>query len=179
MDLFRCESILLKSYWIMVVMDVFTRRLIGFAVAPADLDGPDICRMFNRAIAKQIPPKYLSSDNDPLFRFHQWLANLRILEVNETKAIPCTPRSHAFVERLIGIVRREYLDRILFWNQGDPEQKLDNYKVYYNRRRCHTGLAGATPVDRSGAPTHPIASLRSHHWRQHCRGSFQTPVAAA
>ena len=53
---------LLKSYWIMVVMDVFTRRIIGFAVAPADLDGPVICRMFNRAIAKQTPPKYLSSD---------------------------------------------------------------------------------------------------------------------
>ena len=31
-DLFRCESILLKSYWIMVVMDVFTRRIIGFGV---------------------------------------------------------------------------------------------------------------------------------------------------
>ena len=47
-DLFRCESILLTSYWIMVVMDVFTRRIIGFGVAPADLDGPAVCRMFNR-----------------------------------------------------------------------------------------------------------------------------------
>src|SRR5450756_210686 len=81
-DFFRCESILLKSYWIMIVMDVFTRRIIGFGVAPADLDGPVICRMFNRAIAKQTPPKYLSSDNDPLFRFHRWRANLRILEID-------------------------------------------------------------------------------------------------
>jgi transposase InsO family protein len=87
-DLFRCESILLKSYWILVVMDVFTRRIIGFGVAPADLDGPVVCRMFNRAIAKQTPPKYLSSDNDPLLRFQRWLANLRILEVDEIKAIP-------------------------------------------------------------------------------------------
>ena len=55
----RCESILLKSYWIMVVMDVFTRRIIGFAVAPADLDGPDVCRMFNHAIAKQITSKHM------------------------------------------------------------------------------------------------------------------------
>ena len=38
-DLFRCESILLKSYWIMVVMDVFTRRIIGFGVALAVVDG--------------------------------------------------------------------------------------------------------------------------------------------
>ena len=90
-DFVRCESILLKSYWIMVVMDVFTRRIIGFCVAAADLDGPVICRMFNRAIAKQAPPKYLSSDHDPLFRFHRWLANLRILEVEEIlyASFPC------------------------------------------------------------------------------------------
>ena len=29
-DMFRCESILLRSHWVMVVMDVFTRRLVGF-----------------------------------------------------------------------------------------------------------------------------------------------------
>jgi putative transposase len=98
---------LLKSYCIMVVMDVFTRRIAGFGVAPADLDGPVICRMFNRAIAKQTPPKYLSSDNDPLFRFHRWRANLRILEVDEIKTIPFVASSHPFVERLIGTVRRE------------------------------------------------------------------------
>jgi putative transposase len=56
-DLFRCESILLRSFWVMVMMDVFTRRIIGFGVAPANLDGPVVCRMFNRAIAKQRPPQ--------------------------------------------------------------------------------------------------------------------------
>ena len=30
-DLFRCESIVLKSHWVMVVMDLYTRRIIGFA----------------------------------------------------------------------------------------------------------------------------------------------------
>src|SRR5271163_3932516 len=43
-DLFRCESILLRSFWVMVVMDVFTRRIIGFGVAAANLDGPLVCR---------------------------------------------------------------------------------------------------------------------------------------
>ena len=68
-DLFRCESILLKSYWVMAVMDVYTRRIIGFGVGAANLDGIQVCRMFNRAIARQTLPKHLSSDNDPLFRF--------------------------------------------------------------------------------------------------------------
>src|SRR5260370_17614700 len=133
--LFRCESILLRSFWVMVVMDVFTRRIIGFGVAAANLDGPVFCRMFNPPIAKQRPPPYLSSDHDPLFRFHRWLANLRGLEVDEIKAIPCTPLSHAFVERLIGTVRREHLDRTLIWNPSDLEPKLDDCKTDYNQYR--------------------------------------------
>jgi transposase InsO family protein len=177
-DFFRCESVLLKSYWIMIVMDVFTRRIIGFGVAPADLDGPAICRMFNRATGKQAPPKHLSSDNDPLFRFHRWPANLRILEVDQIKTVPFTPASYPFVERLIGTVRREYLDRTLFLNRADLERKLDNYKAYYNQHRCHTGLAGATPALRSGVPAQPIARLESYAWTRHCNGLFQTPTAA-
>ena len=44
-DLFRCESILLRSFWVMVVMDVFTRRIIGFGVARAHVDGVSVCRL--------------------------------------------------------------------------------------------------------------------------------------
>jgi transposase InsO family protein len=153
----------------MVVMDVFTRRIVGFGVEPADIDGPAVCRMFNHAIARQTPPKYLSSDNDPLFRFRPWLANLRVLEVDEIKAIPCAPRSQAFVERLIGTLRREYLDRTLFWNQGDLERKLEKLQGLLqstsmspragrrharSRRRCAT-TSGRQPYVVSLATTLP------------------------
>jgi hypothetical protein len=33
-DLFRCESVALRSYWVLVVTDQFTRRLVGFGVPP-------------------------------------------------------------------------------------------------------------------------------------------------
>ena len=59
--------------------------------------------MFKRAIRWQRRmPNFLSSDNDPLYRFHQWLANLRVLEVTAIKTVPYVPLSHPFVERLIG-----------------------------------------------------------------------------
>ncbi|MCP4387541.1 MAG: transposase, partial [Gammaproteobacteria bacterium] len=103
-DLFRCESIgpasrLLKSHWVLVVFDQFTRRIIGFGVHPGDVDGVVLCRMFNTAISTQSAPRYLSSDNDPLFQYHRWRASLRILDVVEIKSIPYTPLSHPFVER--------------------------------------------------------------------------------
>jgi len=52
-DMFRCESILLHSHWVMLVMDVCTRRLVGFGIERANIDGISVCRMFNRAIATQ------------------------------------------------------------------------------------------------------------------------------
>ena len=64
-----CESILLRSHWVLVVMDLFTRRIVGFGVATANIDGVSV-RMFNHAIAGQALPKYLSTDHDPLFKFH-------------------------------------------------------------------------------------------------------------
>ncbi|HEY6273856.1 MAG TPA: transposase, partial [Terriglobales bacterium] len=87
-DLFRCESILLRTHWVLAVMDVFSRRIIGFGIGGEYLDGPSLCRMFNRAIAGQGLPMRLSTDHDPLFRFHRWLANLRILDVGEIKSVP-------------------------------------------------------------------------------------------
>ena len=131
-DLFRCESATLRTYWVLVVMDQFTRRLIGFGVHCGIVDGAALCQMFQRAIGGQCLPKYLSTDNDPLYRFQQWQANLRILEVTEIKTVSYVPLSHPFVERLIGTVRRDYLDRILFWSTADLEGKLIAFQHDYN-----------------------------------------------
>lgn len=100
-DLSRCESAILKSHWVMVVIDQFTRRIIGFAVHAGDCDGVTHCRIFNQIAAGNPVPKYLSSDNDPLFVFHLWKANLRILEIDELKSVPDTPTSYPFIERII------------------------------------------------------------------------------
>ena len=162
----------------MLVMDLFTRRIIGFAVAPADIDGIRVCRMFNQAISGQPLPKYLSSDNDPLFRFHRWLANLRVLEIDEIKSVPYVPASHPFVERLIGTLRREYFDRVFFWNVVDLERKLTEFKFYFNTHRVHRALDGITPSRRAGEPTPALATLDQYNWQQHCRGLFHTPLAA-
>jgi len=107
LHLFRCESSLLRSCWVMIIIDVFTRRFVGIAVEHGDVDGPVVCRMFNHATAKQPLPKYLYTHHDPLFRFHRWLANLRVLEIQEIKAVPSAPRSHRFVERMIRTIREE------------------------------------------------------------------------
>ena len=88
-DLMRCESVALRTYWVLVVMDQYTRRIIGFGIQAGVVDGLALCRMFKQAIRRVTTlPKYLSSDHDPLYRFHQWEANLRVLSVEQIKTVP-------------------------------------------------------------------------------------------
>ena len=115
------------------------------AGASGAVDGAGLCRMFNRATRGQTSPTYLSSDHDRLYEFHQWQANLRILDVEAIKTVPYAPLSHPFVERLIGTIRRECLDRTLFWTAADLETKLLEFQRYYNGYRVHAAQDGRPP----------------------------------
>ena len=176
-DLFRCESIHLQSHWIMLVMDQFTRKIIGFSVHKGSVDGTALCCMFNKIISKKHLPKYLSSDNDPLFRFYRWQANLRIFEIEEIKTVPYVAISHPFVERLIGTIRREHLDRIFFWHARDLEKKLSQYQKYYNVNRAHSALGSKTPESHSGIEN-KIILIDKYRWQSHCNTLFELPIAA-
>jgi putative transposase len=83
-NLFRRESILLRSHWVLLVMDVYTRRLVGFGVERAQINGVSVCRRFNRAVAGQPLPKRVSTDG------HDHVAGLR----------PCLPPRRSTVGRL-------------------------------------------------------------------------------
>ncbi len=52
-DLFRCESATLRTHRVLVVMDQFTRRIIGFGSHRGTVDGVTLCSMFHRAIRGQ------------------------------------------------------------------------------------------------------------------------------
>ena len=178
LDLFRCESLTLRTHWILVVMDQYSRRIIGFGVHAGTVDGLALCRMFRRAVAGYSAlPKYLSTDHDPLYLFERWQANLRILDVTEIKTVPYVPLSHPFIERLIGSIRREFLDRTFFWTAIDLENKLLEFQNYFNRHRTHAALQGRTPDQDTSAPAQ-FADLCSYRWQSHCRGLYQTPIAA-
>jgi len=176
-DLFRCESIHLRSLWIMLAIDVNTRQLIGFATHAGDVDGLTACRLFNRILAGRSPPRWISTDNDPIFTYHRWKANLQVLGIDEVKTVPYTPVSHPFVERMIGTVRREVLDHVLIWNEKDLVRKLGQYLRYYNETRGHLSLCGSTP--RQKATKAPVSKLpiETYTWAAHCNGLFNLPIA--
>ena len=150
----------------LTVVDRFLFGALSLSLTPR--------RMFNQAIARKSTPKYLSSDNVPLFEYHRWQANLRILDIEEIKSIPYTPVSHPFVERLIGTIRREFLDHVFFLNANDLQRKLDAFQYYYNNQRVHTSISGKPPMK----IIRNHAALSRFRWKLFCRGLYELPIAA-
>jgi len=67
------------------------------------------------------------------------------------------------------------LDRLLFWTVTDLELKLLSFRDYYNRYRTHSALEGQTPIKN---PESKGVELKRYGWQTHCRGLYQTPIAA-
>ena len=86
---------------------------------------------------------------------------------------PC----HIHSWSVIGTVRREFLDHVLFWNARDLERKLGDFEAYYNAARSHASLDGYTPLAFPGGHTVARAELKNVHWVSHCRDFVQLPVA--
>ena len=162
-----------------MVIDHHTREIIGFALQSGSLTGEDISRMFaSIRFHSNRSPRYLSTDNDPLFRFHRFRANLSILNIDAIKSVPEAPWSHPFIERAIGTVRRECLDETLFWNANGLESKLEEFALYYNEARVHSSILGETPFGLSGNGRVGLIDLKNYNWKTYCNGRFAIPVAA-
>lgn len=97
LDLFRCESIFLRSHWVLAVMDICTRKVIGFAVHEGPVDGFALRCMFTKVISGR-EPRYICHDNDPLFHSWWWQSLAGCLfhgdESREIWSIPYTPVSN-------------------------------------------------------------------------------------
>jgi hypothetical protein len=113
-------------------------------------------------------------------RFHRWPANLCVLAIEEVKSVPYSPLSHPFIERLIGTVRREYLDHMFFWNRIDLTRKLDVFVEYHNTHRVHRSPGGTTPARHTcGSSAPPARASLSHDaWEEHCRVCFTSRFRA-
>jgi hypothetical protein len=99
------------------------------------------------------------------------------LGIEEIKTVPYVLRSHTFVERAIGSVRREYLDRMLFWNKRDLSRKLDQYKAFYDETRGHFSLKDKIPKQAGEKTTRAIIPIDNYTWATKCSGLFNTPIA--
>jgi putative transposase len=66
---------------------------------------------------------------------------------------PQAPRMNAIIERWVGSVRRELLDRVLIMNARHLRKVLAEYEAHFNTHRPHQALNQASPLR---APPDPV-----------------------
>jgi Integrase core domain len=91
--------------------------------------------------------------------------------IRDRPVAPRSPWQNAYVERLIGSIRRECLDHMIVFGEAHLRRILGAYAAYYNESRTHRSLNKDAPfhraIERLGAITsHPILGGLHH---QYCR----------
>jgi len=63
-----------------------------------------------------------------------------------------SPWQRAYVERVIGTIRRECLDHVIVFNEASLLRHLQPFITYYHESRTHLSLAKDTPGPRPVQP---------------------------
>ena len=71
------------------------------------------------------------------------------MNINEVLSAPRPPWQRAYVERVIGSIRRECLDHVIVFNEESLRRTLRSYFSYYHRSRLHLSLDKDSPDSRS------------------------------
>ena len=121
-----------------------------------------------------IPPLTLR-DRDRIFG-DDFTKQVRDMGIQEVLSAPRSPWQRAYVERVIGSIRRECLDHMIVFNEASLHQHVKVFVSYYHQTRTHLSLAKETPETR---PVHPpelgpvvaIAEVGGRHHRYERRAA--------
>ncbi len=89
-------------------------------------------------------PKYLLRDRDRLYG-DQFRRPIRDIGIQEVLGAPRSPWQRAYVERLIGSIRRECLDHVFVFGEHALRRVLHSTIRYYHKSRLHLSLEKDSP----------------------------------
>ena len=92
-------------------------------------------------------PRYLQRDRDRIFG-RDFVKQVKAMGIKQVLSAPRAPWQRAYVERVIGTIRREWLDHMIVFNARSLYQHLQSFVEYYHRSRVHLALEKDTPEPR-------------------------------
>ena len=166
-DLCVVPTLTFERLFAFLVLGHGRRQLLWFEVTRHPT-AECLARQITEAFPWASAPTYLVRDNDRAYG-HIFTSRVRAMGIRDRPISPGSPWQNPYVERLIGTVRRECLDRMLIFGESHLRQILSSYAAYYNQIRTHLALGKNTPlgraVQRSGAIVAiPILSGLHHHY---------------
>jgi transposase InsO family protein len=98
-----------------------------------------LARQITEAFPWTSAPTYLVRDNNGAYG-HVFTSRVKAMGIRDRPISPASPWQNGYVERLIGTVRRECLDRMLIFGESHLRRILSAYAAYYNQTRTHLAL---------------------------------------
>src|SRR5438309_7216574 len=166
-DLFVVPTLTFERLFAVLVLGHDRRQLLWFEVTRHPT-AEWLARQMTEAFPWTSAPAYLVRDNDRAYG-HAFRSRVRAMGIRDRPISPRSPWQNPYMERLIGTVRRECLDRVLIFSEAHLRQILHSYAAYYNEVRTHLALGKDAPlgrvVQRTGVVVAvPILSGLHHHY---------------
>src|SRR2546423_1889970 len=168
-DLFVLPTIAFQTLYCLVIVRHGRRLWVSFGVT-ANPTAEWIARQITEAFPWDDAPRYLIRDRDTSYS-PVFVQRLRAMGIRDRPTAPRSPWQNAYVERLIGSIRRECLDHIIVFGETHLRRIVGAYAAYYNESRTHRSLDKDAPfhraIQRLGAITSQPVLGGLHH--RYCR----------
>jgi putative transposase len=149
-DFFTVTTIRFQVLYVFLVLAHERRRVVHFNVT-AHPTAEWTAQQLREAFPFDQIPRYLLRDRDKIFG-DEFRRQVRGMKVEEVLSAPRSPWQRAYVERLIGSIRRECLDHVIVLHEAGLRRMLSSYFAYYHHTRPHLSLDKDAPESRKVQP---------------------------
>jgi putative transposase len=149
-DFFTVPTIRFQILYVFLVLAHERRRILHFAVT-AHPTAEWTAHQLREAFPWDTAPRYLLRDRDRIFG-PEFVEQVKAMGIKQVLSAPRSPWQRAYVERVIGTIRRECLDHVIVFDQASLSRHLQSFFDYYHHSRCHLALDKDAPESRAVQP---------------------------
>jgi len=149
-DMFVVASASFRLLYVMIILGHARRKIVRTAVTQHPT-AAWLSRQVTEAFPWDTAPRYLLRDRDASYGSY-FCNRVEAMGITEVITAPHSPWQNAYVERVIGSIRRECLDHIVIFNERHLRRVLSSYVDYYQHTRTHLSLDKDCPDPRPIMP---------------------------
>jgi transposase InsO family protein len=145
-DFLVVPTIDFQLLYVFVVLSHLRRQILWVGVT-GHPTAEWLAHQIREAFPWNTAPAYLLRDNDGKYGevFRQ---TIRRMGIRDRPTTPKSPWQNAYVERMLGSIRRELLDHVIVWSEAHLRRLLAAYQEHYNTSRTHLALDKDSPNHR-------------------------------
>jgi len=145
-DMFVVVTARFRLLYALVVLGHERRKVIHFDVTPNPTQAW-LARQVTEAFPWDTAPRFLLRDRDASYG-QTFRYRVQAMAIEEVVTAPRSPWQNAYVERIIGSIRRECLDHIIIFDERHLRRMLSAYFQYHQHSRTHLSLCKDCPEPR-------------------------------